>query len=83
MRMISRKIANAIVHAIDESKYRDGIYTALCIMISLALLYTVYFNVTNGALDATKIIGIIICLILLAVFIPGSYVFLKKTISKR
>lgn len=82
MRALSRLISRAITNSIENSKYRDYIWFAFSVAVSLVLIYTIYYNSTNGKMDTTKIIGVVLCSIILLLMILSAIVFLKKIREK-
>ncbi|MBF1036963.1 MAG: hypothetical protein HXL15_05965 [Parvimonas sp.] len=82
MRALSRLISRTITNSIENSKYRDYIWFAFSIAVSLVLIYTIYYNSTNGKMDTTKIIGVVLCSIILLLMIMSAIVFFKKIREK-
>ncbi|EGV09761.1 conserved domain protein [Parvimonas sp. oral taxon 393 str. F0440] len=82
MRGLSRLIANSIANSIENSKYRDYIWFAFSIAVSLILIYTIYYNFTNGEMDTMKIVGVVLCSFILIIMLLGAFVFLKKIREK-
>lgn len=82
MRALSRLISRTITNSIENSKYRDYIWFAFSIAVSLVLIYTIYYNFTNGKMDTTKIIGVVLCSIILLLMIMAAIVFFKKIREK-
>ena len=82
MRGLSRLIANSIANSIENSKYRDYIWFVFSIAVSLILIYTIYYNFTNGEIDTTKIIGIVLCSFILILILLAAFVYFKKIRKK-
>lgn len=82
MRALSRLISRTITNSIENSKYRDYIWFAFSVAVSLVLIYTIYYNFTNGKMDTTKIIGVVLCSIILLLMIMAAIVFFKKIREK-
>jgi hypothetical protein len=82
VRALSRLISRTITNSIENSKYRDYIWFAFSIAVSLVLIYTIYYNFTNGKMDTTKIIGVVLCSIILLLMIMAAIVFFKKIREK-
>ena len=82
MRALSRLISRAITNSIENSKHRDYIWFVFSVAVSLVLIYTIYYNFTNGKMDTTKIIGVVLCSIILLLMIMSAIVFLKKNREK-
>ena len=82
MRALSRLISRTITNSIENSKYRDYIWFAFSIAVSLVLIYTIYYNFTNGKLDHNMIIGVVLCSIILLLMIMSAIVFFKKIREK-
>ena len=82
MRALSRLISRTITNSIENSKYRDYIWFAFSVAVSLVLIYTIYYNFTNGKMDTTKIIGVVLCSIILLLMIMAAIVFFKKMREK-
>ena len=82
MRALSRLISRTITNSIENSKYRDYIWFAFSVAVSLVLIYTIYYNFTNGKMHTTKIIGVVLCSIILLLMIMSAIVFFKKIREK-
>ena len=82
MRGLSRLIANSIANSIENSKYRDYIWFVFSIAVSWILIYTIYYNFTNGEIDTTKIIGIVLCGFILILMLLAAFVYFKKIRKK-
>ena len=82
MRLISRYLANAVIKKIDSTRYKNHIYFSLVLILSLVIIYTLYCTLKAGNLDTTKIIGVVLCSILLVLSVISAIVYFIKMFEK-
>lgn len=82
MRLLSRYLAKAVIRKTNSSRYKNYIYFAIMLIFSLFLIYAIYFNLTFGKLDSTKIIGIVLCSISLVLSVISAIFYFLKIFKK-
>lgn len=82
MKLISRYLAKSVIKKTNSSRYKNYIYFSIMLIFSLFLIYALYFNLTVGKLDSTKIIGIILCSISLVLSVISAIVYFLKIFKK-
>ena len=82
MRLLSRYLAKAVIRKANSSRYKNYIYFAIMLIFSLFLTYAIYFNLTVGKLDSTKIIGIVLCSISLVLSVISAIFYFLKIFKK-
>ncbi|MEB3011770.1 MULTISPECIES: hypothetical protein [unclassified Parvimonas] len=82
MRLLSRYLAKAVIRKTNSSRYKNYIYFAIMLIFSLFLTYAIYFNLTVGKLDSTKIIGIVLCSISLVLSVISAIFYFLKIFKK-
>lgn len=78
MQLIVRYFVRALAGKLEGTAYKNHVYFIISLVISLLLIYTIYYNLTSGAFDAVKIVGIVICCLFLLIFVPGIFLYLKR-----
>lgn len=82
MKLLSRYLAKAVIKKTNSSRYKNYIYFAIMLIFSLFLTYAIYFNLTVGKLDSTKIIGIVLCSISLVLSVISAIFYFIKMFEK-
>ena len=82
MRLLSRYLAKAVIRKTNSSRYKNYIYFAIMLIFSLFLTYAIYFNLTVGKLDSTKIIGIVLCSISLVLSVISAIFYFLNIFKK-
>lgn len=82
MKLLSRYLAKAVIRKTNSSRYKNYIYFAIMLIFSLFLTYAIYFNLTVGKLDSTKIIGIVLCSISLVLSVISAIFYFLKIFKK-
>lgn len=76
---LSSQIADKIKEQVDKSSHKDLIYLLVYCGMVLLFSYTIIYQFTDGTpMTGTKIIGIVICAVLVAVGLLGVFAYIKK-----
>lgn len=82
MRLLSKYLADAVIKKINSTRYKNHIYFSLMLILSLVIIYTLYSTLKVGNLDTTKIIGVVLCGILLVLLVISAIVYFIKMFEK-
>lgn len=76
---LSSHIADGIKGVVDKSSHKDLIYLLVYCGMVLLFSYTIVYQFTDGTpMTGTKIIGIVIYAVLVAVGLLGVFAYIKK-----
>ena len=82
MRLLSKYLADAVIKKINSTRYKNHIYFSLMLILSLVIIYTLYSTLKVGNLDTTKIVGVVLCGILLVLLVISAIVYFIKMFEK-